>query len=89
MSTRRRSTWGRGGLYVRGRKKAKICLAKKENNAMKASSSLQRKLKLLQRTVPGSQGMDAQALFQSIQNYIILLEAKVRILRSLTSFYGV
>lgn len=89
MTTRRYSAWGRGGLYVRGRKKAKVCFGKKENNVMRASYPLQRKLKQLQRTVPGSHGMDAQALFLSIQNYIVLLEAKVRILRSLTSFYGV
>ncbi|TKY54637.1 hypothetical protein E2542_SST19049 [Spatholobus suberectus] len=72
MSTRR---WPR---HVRGRKKrAKLCLA---NNAVKPS--LQKKLRELQGTVPGSEGMDMHTLFRSIEKYILQLEAKVTVLRS-------
>ncbi|RDX65716.1 hypothetical protein CR513_55602, partial [Mucuna pruriens] len=70
MSTRR---WSR---YVRGRKKrAKVCLP---------NNTLQKKLRELQGTVvPGSEGsMDMQTLFQSIEKYILQLEAKVTVLRS-------
>ncbi|KAK7329867.1 hypothetical protein VNO77_24048 [Canavalia gladiata] len=88
MSTRRSSTWPRGGLHVRGRKKrAKLCLAKNANNALKPS--LQKKLRELQGTVPGSKGMEMHTLFQSIEKYILQLEAKVTILRCLSNFYGV
>ncbi|KAK7291915.1 hypothetical protein RIF29_07466 [Crotalaria pallida] len=86
---RRSITWPRGGLHVRGRKKrAKLCLAKNSNNAMKPS--LQKKLRDLQKSVPGSQGiMDTNTLFQSIEKYILLLEAKVMILRCVSDLYGV
>ncbi|KAK7265327.1 hypothetical protein RJT34_32946 [Clitoria ternatea] len=83
MSTRRSSTWARH--VVRGRKKrAKLCFAKNANNG-----SLQKKLRELQGTVPGSKGMDMHTLFQSIENYILQLEAKVTILRCLSNLYGV
>ncbi|KAJ1433549.1 hypothetical protein SESBI_06086 [Sesbania bispinosa] len=89
MNRRRSLSWSRGGLHVRGRKnRAKLCLAK--NNAVSRSSSLQKKLRELQGTVPGSQGMvDTHTLFQSIEKYILLLETKVTILRCLSNFYGV
>ncbi|KAL2338577.1 hypothetical protein Fmac_013023 [Flemingia macrophylla] len=77
MSTRR---WPR---HLRGRKKrAKVCFT---NNA-----SLQKKLRELQGTVPGSEEMeDMHTFFQTIQNYILQLEAKVRVLRCLSNLYGV
>jgi len=81
MSTRR---WSR---HVRGRKRrAKLCLP---NNGVKVKPSLQKKLRELQGAVPGSEGMDMQNLFQNIQQYILQLEAKVTVLRSLSNFYGV
>lgn len=77
----------RQGLHVRGRKKkAKLCLAKKANAGK--STSLQKKFRELQRTIPG-QELNMHNLFQSIQKYIFLLEAKVTILRCLSNSYGV
>ncbi|KAF7838092.1 hypothetical protein G2W53_006574 [Senna tora] len=74
------------GLHVKGRKRrAKVVwLGKKGGNG------IERKLRELQRSVPGSQGiMEVKTLYQTIENYIILLEAKVTILRSLSTLYGV
>lgn len=79
MSTRR---WPR---HVRGKKKrAKVYLA---NNVVRPS--LKKKLRELQGTVPGSEGMDMHTLFQSIEKYILQLEAKVTVLRCLSNLYGV
>jgi len=80
--------WPKGGLNVKGRKKrAKVCLVK---NANVGKTSLQKKLRELQGTVPGSlQGLDTNNLFHSIEKYIHLLEAKVTILRCLSNLYGV
>ncbi|KAI4335486.1 hypothetical protein L6164_014126 [Bauhinia variegata] len=76
MGRRRLLAWGRGGVNVRGRKRSvKTCL--------------QRKLRELQRTIPGSYGMDAHTLLITIENYITSLEAKVSVLRCLSTFYGV
>ncbi|MED6133349.1 hypothetical protein PIB30_027515 [Stylosanthes scabra] len=80
----------RGG----GRKKrAKLSWPKKNNgNATgnKTSSCLRKKLGELQRSVPGSHGMkDMNAFYKSIENYILVLEAKVTVLRCLSNFYGV
>ncbi|CAK8564244.1 unnamed protein product [Lathyrus sativus] len=73
--------WPKRGLNVKGRKKkAKLCLAK---NANVGKSCLQKKLQELEGTVPGNN------LFQSIEKYILQLEAKVTILRCLSNFYGV
>ena len=92
MNTRRFPSWARGGLQVRGRKKrAKLCFGKNGNGngTSTKSSSLQRKLRELLRIVPGSHdGMDIQTLFQSIEDYITLLEAKLTVLRNLATFYG-
>ncbi|KAI4344353.1 hypothetical protein L6164_011588 [Bauhinia variegata] len=75
MGRRRFLVWGRG--RGRGRKR-------------NVKSCLQRKLRQLERTIPGSHGiMEVQTLFLTIQNYITLLEAKVTVLRSLSTFYGV
>ena len=68
------------------KKRAKLCLAK---NANGAKTSLEKKLGELQRTIPGSKGMDVHTLFQSIEKYILLLEAKVTVLRCLSNLYGV
>lgn len=48
---------------------------------------IQRKLRQLQRIVPGCQdrGMDAQTLFHNTANYIHLLELRVSTLRTLLS----
>ncbi|KAK7388435.1 hypothetical protein VNO78_23251 [Psophocarpus tetragonolobus] len=82
MSSTRR--WAR---HVRGRKRrARVCLG---NNAMKVKRSMQKKLRELQGTVPGSEGMDMHTFFQTIQQYILQLEAKVRVLRCLSNLYGV
>ncbi|KAL4397700.1 hypothetical protein HN51_002218 [Arachis hypogaea] len=79
----------RGG----GRKKrAKLCLAKNANGGgnKTTSSCLEKKLGELQRSIPGSSGMeDMHTLFKGIENYILALEAKVTVLRCLSNFYGV
>ncbi|OIV99829.1 hypothetical protein TanjilG_26167 [Lupinus angustifolius] len=88
MRTRRSLTWPRGGLHVRGRKKRVIlCLTNKNSNALKPS--LQKKLRQLQKTVPGSQGMNMNTLFKRIEKYILQLEAKVMVLRCVSNLYGV
>lgn len=90
MSTRRSSTWPRGGLNVKGRKKrAKLCLAKNAAHG-EGKTSLRKKLRELQGTVPiRSHGMNMNTLFQKIEKCILLLEAKVATLRYLSNLYGV
>ncbi|KAE9601696.1 hypothetical protein Lal_00040521 [Lupinus albus] len=87
MRTRRCFTWPRRGLHVRGRKKRIIFCLAKNSNALKPS--LQKKLRELQKTFPGSQGMDMNALFQRIEMYILQLEAKLMVLRCVSNLYGV
>ncbi|MED6157261.1 hypothetical protein PIB30_021763 [Stylosanthes scabra] len=80
----------RGG----GRKRrAKLSWPKKNGNARgnktTTSSYLEKKLGELQRSVPGSHGMkDMHSFYKSIENYILVLEAKVTVLRCLSNFYG-
>ncbi|KAG4385769.1 hypothetical protein JHK82_034077 [Glycine max] len=84
MRTRRWPTH----VTVRGRKiRAKVCL--ENNNVVKVRPPLQKKLTELQGAIPGSEGMDMHTLFQSIEQFILQLEAKVTILRSLSNLYGV
>ncbi|KAE9609817.1 hypothetical protein Lal_00006760 [Lupinus albus] len=87
MRTRRSFTWPRGGMHVRGRKKRVILCLTKNSNALKPS--LQKKLRELQKTVPGSQGMNMNTLFKRIEKYILQLEAKVMVLRCVSNLYGV
>jgi hypothetical protein len=72
---------------MRGRKKRlRLSLLK---NSTAVQSSLQRKLRQLQRIIPGCNEMDLETLFPSIANYILSLQIKVNILKNLSTLYGV
>ncbi|KAG2692204.1 hypothetical protein I3843_08G041200 [Carya illinoinensis] len=88
---RRCSPWRRGGaMRMRTRRKKKLRLSFVESSKLTTvKSSVQRKLKQLQRIIPGCLEMDMENLFPRVANYILLLEEKVNVLKNLSTLYGV
>ncbi|KAJ0030601.1 hypothetical protein Pint_14277 [Pistacia integerrima] len=75
------------------RSRSSFHLRRKKARVMnRTSSSTQRKkLKQLLRIInpTGCQEMDMETLFQSVADYILLLQVKVSLLRNLSGFYDV
>ncbi|KAM3714465.1 hypothetical protein ACB098_01G337200 [Castanea mollissima] len=88
MRTRSSTPWRRGAMRMRGKKKRlRLSLVK---NSTAVNTSIQRKLRQLQKTIPGcSNEMDLETLFPRIANYILSLQVKVNILKNISTLYGV
>ncbi|KAL6331518.1 hypothetical protein AAG906_011458 [Vitis piasezkii] len=82
--------WRRGVVHMRSsvRKRMKLSSIQKAK-AVRSITPLQRKLRQLQKIIPGSDDMDVDSLFQTTASYIFLLESQVSFLRKLSSFYGI
>jgi hypothetical protein len=75
-------------MRMRGRKK-RLRLPLVENTKAVKLTTIQRKLRQLQRIIPSSHEMEPETLFPRIAIYILLLEVKVTILKNLSILYGV
>lgn len=75
-------------MRMRGRKK-RLRLSLVENTKAALKSSVQKKLRQLQSTIPGCHEMEPETLFPRIANYILFLELKVNALKYLSTLYGV
>jgi hypothetical protein len=80
--------WRRRARRMRARKK-RLRLPLGENTEA-TETSIQRKLRQLQRMIPNcSHEMDLETLYPRIAVYILLLEVKVDVLKNLSILYGI
>ena len=73
------------------RRRVKLSPFSQKTKAVRITiTPLQRKLRELQKIIPGSDhDMDVDSLFQTTASYISSLETQVSFLRKLSSFYGI
>ncbi|PWA72486.1 hypothetical protein CTI12_AA270080 [Artemisia annua] len=71
------------GIWKRGVVVRRTCYGRKKGlNSRHHGRSIERKLRQLQRLIPGGRAADTEALFQKIAIYIFLLESRVKADRS-------